>query len=88
MLSFLDVHSPAAVQAMRPPIKKIGPMAAPQRGGLVAPMPAFAAGGPMPDPAAPLVTSLEYVSYDDSPQVRAGAEFWTRYHAPLSWVSC
>lgn len=69
---------------MRLPVQKIGPMAAPQRGGLVAPMPAFAAGGPMPDPGAPLVTALEYVSYDDSPQVCCDPDCF----APLRSTDC
>lgn len=77
---------------MRPPVQKIGRMAAPQRGGLVVPMPAFAAGGPMPDPAAPLVTSLEYVVYDDSPQ-QVGADLvfqglWGPPTACSCWLVC
>ena len=61
------------VQALRPPIAKIGPMAAPQRDGLVAPMPAFAAGGPMPAADAPLAIALEYAACEDLPQVGRGA---------------
>jgi hypothetical protein len=59
------------VQALRPPIAKIGPMAAPQHDGLVAPMPAFAAGGPMPAADAPLAIALEYAACEDLPQVGA-----------------
>lgn len=59
------------MQALRPPIAKIGPMAAPQRDGLVAPMPAFAAGGPMPAADAPLAIALEYAACEDLPQVGA-----------------
>lgn len=63
-------------QALRPPIAKIGPMAAPQHDGLVAPMPAFAAGGPMPAADAPLAIALEYAACEDLPQVGAVAQHY------------
>jgi len=54
-------------KARRPAVKKIGPMAAPvvtALGEEVKPLPAFAAGGPMPDPKLPSLQVLDGHCYD------------------------